>query len=78
MLSPKTRRKVALIVPFGVLWFIFSLIYCMLEKGILGDLDHYPSTGNQYRFGANIFAIPAMGLMMGLITGILEIGYFSK
>jgi len=78
MLSPKTRRKVALIIPFGVLWFIFSLIYCILEKGILGDLDHYPSTGNQYRFAANIFAIPAMGLMMGLITGILEIGYFSK
>ena len=78
MLSPKTRRKIALIFPFGVLWFIFSLIYCMLEKGILGDLDHYPSTGNQYRFAANIVAIPAMGLMMGLITGILEIGYFSK
>ncbi|MCF2505358.1 adenylate/guanylate cyclase domain-containing protein [Dyadobacter sp. CY107] len=78
MLSPKTKRDVARVIPFGVLWFIFSLIYCMLEKGILGDLDHYPSTGNQYKFAANIFAIPVAGLMMGLITGILEIGYFSK
>ncbi|MCF0052670.1 adenylate/guanylate cyclase domain-containing protein [Dyadobacter sp. LJ53] len=78
MLSPKTRRDVARVIPFGVLWFIFSLIYCMLERGILGDLDHYPSTGNQYKFAANIFAIPVAGLMMGLITGILEIGYFSK
>ncbi|MCC5612574.1 adenylate/guanylate cyclase domain-containing protein [Nostoc sp. CHAB 5834] len=50
----------------------------MLEKGILGELDHYPSTGNQYKFATNIFAIPAAGLMMGLLTGILEIGYFSK
>jgi adenylate cyclase len=78
MLSLKTRRKVARVIPFGVLWFLFSLIYCMLEKGILGDLDRYPSTGNQYKFATNIFAIPAAGLMMGLLTGILEIGYFSK
>ncbi len=77
MLSPKARRDVGRVIPFGVLWFIFSLIYCMAEKGILGDLDHYPSTGNQYKFAANIFAIPALGLMMGLLTGILEIGYFT-
>ncbi|WP_138478166.1 adenylate/guanylate cyclase domain-containing protein [Dyadobacter bucti] len=78
MLSPKTKRDVALVIPFGGLWFIFSLIYCILEKGILGDLDYYPSTGNQYKFAANIFAVPIAGLMMGLITGVLEIGYFSK
>jgi adenylate cyclase len=78
MLSPKNKRHIVRVIPFGVLWFIFSLIYCMLEKGILGDLDHYPSTGNQYKFAANIFAIPIAGLMMGLITGILEIGFFSK
>ena len=78
MLSPKNRRDIARVIPFGVLWFIFSLVYCMLERGILGDLEHYPSTGNQYKFAANILAIPIAGLMMGLITGILEIGYFSK
>lgn len=78
MLSPKTKRAIARVIPFGVLWFIFSLIYCMLERGILGDLDYYPSTGNQYKFEANIIAIPALCLMMGLLTGVLEIGYFSK
>ncbi|CAG5067398.1 hypothetical protein DYBT9623_00119 [Dyadobacter sp. CECT 9623] len=78
MLSPKTKRDVARVIPFGVLWFIFSLIYCMLERGILGDLDHYPSTGNHYKFAANIFAIPAAGLMMGMITGVLEIGYLCS
>ena len=78
MLSPKNRRNVARVIPYGVLWFVFTLIYCVMEKGILGDLDHYPSTGNPYKFATNIFAIPAAGLMMGLLTGILEIGYFSK
>jgi adenylate cyclase len=78
MLSPKTRRNIARVIPFGVLWFIFSLIYCILERGILGHLDHYPSTGVEYNFARSIFAIPATGLMMGILTGILEIGYFSK
>jgi len=40
-------------------------------KGILGDLAHYPSIGNQYKFAANILAIPVVGMIMGLITGIL-------
>lgn len=78
MLSPKIRRNIGRAIPFGVLWFLFSLIYCMLEKGVLGDLSYYPSTGNQYQFAINIFAIPSAGLIMGLLTGILEIGYFSK
>jgi adenylate cyclase len=78
MLSPKTKRDVARVIPFGVLWFVFALIYSMLEKGILGDLDHYPSTGVEYNFARNVLTIPASGLMMGMLTGILEISYFSK
>ncbi len=78
MLSPKTRRNVGRVIPFIVLWFIFSLIYSLLEKSILGDLNYYPSTGNPYKFATNIFAIPATGVLIGLHTGILEIGYFSK
>ena len=78
MLLPKTIRNIKRVIPFGVLWFIFSLIYAMLEKGIIGNLDHYPSTGVDYNFARNIFFIPLSGLIMGLLTGILEIGYFSK
>jgi len=78
MLSPKTRRNISRIIPFGVLWLVFSLVYCLLEKSLLGDLDHYPLTGVPYDFATNIFTIPAGALMMGLLSGILEISYFSK
>ena len=50
----------------------FSLIYSVLEKSLLGNLDHYPSSGVKYDFAGNILAIPAGGLIMGLLTGILE------
>jgi len=78
MLSPKTRRDITRIIPFGVLWFVFSLIYCVLEKSLLGDLDHYPSSGVKYDFARTVLVIPAAGLIMGLLTGILEVSYFSK
>jgi adenylate cyclase len=78
MLSPKTKRNISRVIPYGVLWFIFSLIYCVLEKSILGYLNHYPSTGVQYNFARSITIIPVVGVMMGMITGVLEIGYLSK
>ncbi|TSD67712.1 hypothetical protein FFF34_010090 [Inquilinus sp. KBS0705] len=78
MLLHKTIRNVKRVIPFGVLWFIFSLIYTMLERGILGHLDHYPSTGVKYDFYAHIITFPIAGLIMGLFTGMLEIGLFGK
>jgi adenylate cyclase len=77
MLLPKTERYIKRVIPFGLLWFIFSLIYVLLERGIIGNLDHYPSTGVDYDFARNIIVNPSSGLLMGLLTGILEIGYFS-
>jgi adenylate cyclase len=78
MLSPKTKRNISRVIPYGVLWFIFSLIYCILEKSILGNLDHYPATGVPYDFIGNIIIIPVGGLLIGLTTGILEVGYFGN
>jgi adenylate cyclase len=78
MLSPKIRRDITRIIPFGVLWFVFSLVYVVLEKSLLGDLDHYPLTGVTYNFARNFVTIPVAGLVMGFLNGILEISYFSK
>lgn len=78
MLSPKTKRNILRVIPFGIFWLIFSLVYCILEKGILGHLDSYPATGVPYDFKNSIVTIPVAGMLMGLFTGILEIGYFSR
>ncbi|MEO5685121.1 MAG: adenylate/guanylate cyclase domain-containing protein [Chitinophagaceae bacterium] len=78
MLSQKTKRNILRIIPFGVIWFIFSLVYTLLEKGLLGDLNYYPSTGNPYNFSRIIFITPLSALLTGLLTGIMEILYFGK
>ncbi len=78
MLSPKTKRNISRIIPFGVIWLLFSIVYSQLEKGFLGDLTYYPATGNPYSFSRNIFIIPISGLITGLLIGTMEILYFNK
>lgn len=78
MLSYKNRRNLFRIIPFGVIWLTFSLVYTLLEKGLLGNLNYYPSTGNAYSFSRNILATPLSALITGLLIGVLEIFYFRK
>jgi class 3 adenylate cyclase len=78
MLSPKAKRNIFRIVPFAAIWLIFSIVYLLLEKGLLGNLTYYPSTGNPYNFNRNIFVTPVSALLTGLLIGTLEIRYFNK
>ncbi|MXV50270.1 hypothetical protein GS399_04745 [Pedobacter sp. HMF7647] len=78
MLSPKASRNTSRVIPFALMWLIFSIIYILLEKGLLGDMTHYPSTGNSYIFTRNIIIIPLCALITGILIGILETVYFSK
>jgi len=78
MLSPKSKRNLYRIIPFALIWLIFSIIYTLLEKGILGNLATYPSTGNPYNFSNNILITPLTALITGLIIGTIEIRWLNK
>jgi len=78
VLSPKTKRNISRIIPFGLIWLIFSLIYIILEKGLLGDLAYYPSTETPYDFTNNFIIIPVSALVSGLLVGTIEILYLNK
>jgi adenylate cyclase len=78
MITAKSKRNIVRILPFGILWLLFSLIYTILERGLLGNLKFYPSSHNEYVFERNIIAIPLLATIFGTIIGILEILYFNK
>ncbi len=78
MLSPKTKRNILRVIPFGLFWFFFSAIYLLLEHGLLGNLTYYPSTGNPYSYTSNLLVTPLIALLAGLLLGALEIRYFNK
>jgi len=77
-LHPKYRRNIYKIIMFGVIWALFAIIYSILEKGLLGDLNYYPSTGNYYEFGSSIFLVTLGSLVMGCSLGTVEIFILSK
>jgi len=72
MLSPKIKRNISRIIPFGVFWVIFGLIFSIIENGVLGDLDYYPSTNNPYDFSGMIFINASSSLVTGLLFGTIE------
>ncbi len=78
MLAPAVKRNLFRILPFGLIWMIFGLLYTLVEKAILGDLTYYPSTGNPYNFTINLLLTPSLSLLIGLLAGTTEVLYISK
>ncbi|MEM6687521.1 MAG: hypothetical protein AAF617_17210, partial [Bacteroidota bacterium] len=76
MLSPKHKRYFFQIIPFGIISAAFSIIYALVEKGILGDHPIYPSTGNPYSF--SIVLPTVLSFIIGILFGTIEILYLSK
>ncbi|MEM6802452.1 MAG: adenylate/guanylate cyclase domain-containing protein [Bacteroidota bacterium] len=75
-ISPKARRSILQIIPFGILSMAFNLVYVLIEKGILGDHPIYPSTGNPYYF--NPWIIVLLTGASGLFMGSIEVFYLNK
>lgn len=78
MLSPATKRNIFRIIPFALAWLFSSLVYSLVERGLLSRLTNYPSTGNPYHFSTAIFTAAITALMLGLLIGTIEILYFNK
>jgi class 3 adenylate cyclase len=78
MLSPKIKRNISRIIPFALTWLLYSIVFSLLERGLLGNLNNYPSTGNPYHFGTAIFTAAITALTSGLLIGTLEIIYINK
>ena len=78
MLSPATKRNIARIIPFGIIWLISSVVYSLLERGVLGNLNQYPSTGNPYDFSKTSVSTAITALVIGLLVGGVEILLLNK
>lgn len=76
MLSKRNKRYLYQILPFGIICAFFSMVYSIIELGILGDSPTYPSTGNPFRFA---LIVPALYTgVIGLFVGVVEVFYLSK
>ncbi len=72
-LHSRYKRQIRQILVFGIIWLVFGFIYIILEFGLLGNLTHYPSTGNKYSFKESFLIVSIGSLFMGLFQGAIEV-----
>ncbi len=76
-LSPKNRRNISRIIPFGIIWIVLGWIFLFVETAATPNLDNLPETAirlNPYIF---LFASMAVGFV-GLLVGTIEIVYLNN
>ncbi len=78
MLSNHQRHNARQILFFGGIWLSGALIYSLIEFGLLGRLDYYPSTTNPYDFRNSIVFTTLAGFLMGCAQGAIEILWFRR
>ena len=76
--SAHSKRNFYRILPITVIWVFYGLIYAFLEKGILGNLEYYPSTGNPYNFSGQFPTYFMLVIVGGIAAGAFEVLYLSN
>jgi len=72
-MHPKYKRNLKRALSFGIIWFVFGLVYTLLEYGLLGDSESYPTTGNSYEpLNSFLFTLPC-SFIVGFTQGWIEI-----
>ncbi len=74
----RIKRFLKQIVPFGLIWAGFAFVYGLVEYGLLGTLDKYPTTGNPYDFENGILPLVLGAFVVGLLQGAFEVAWFKK
>lgn len=78
MISNRQKRKIQ-----GLLFYVFGVtflgaVYALIETGLLGDANVYPSTQNPYNRRDSIVGILSGTAVMGLFIGYLEMYLFDR
>jgi len=71
MFQPRYKRLFRRTLAFG-------LIYVFLEKGLLGPITEYPSTGNKYDFKNSLLYTGIFSFLTGLAQGLIELVWLKK
>lgn len=75
--SPKTRRNISRILPFGFIWLITAWVFLFYDYSLTGNTNLDPETNITLTFQVFLFASVAV-FLVGLLVGALEMVIFEK
>lgn len=70
MLSPKLRRAIHRIMPFGLIWLGFGIIFLVIEYAATKGFETIDNGVIKLDISVILFALPAV-TVVGLIIGII-------
>ena len=78
-ISPTHKRNITKIIPFGIIFLIFGVLWALIERGLLGNLEYYPADPRMPREFSNTLITLSFGsLILGWIFGSIEILFLNK
>ncbi len=78
MISLKSKRIILRILSFGLVCAFFAFLFTLIEKGILGDLKEYPTTGSPYDFENHLPVLVLGTFVLGFCIGLIEMFFLEK
>ncbi len=76
-LSPKIKRNISRILPFGFIWFVLGLVFLLNDITISYDLNDISEASIELTLPVLVFALSAI-FVLGLIIGTIEMVFFEK
>jgi adenylate cyclase len=77
MLSPRTRRNLLRIIPFGVIWLVTGWLFLAIEFAAVKDTSDW--AGSAIRMDLSIFIFASIAVtFVGLLVGLIEIKLVGK
>lgn len=77
MFSPKTKRYIAQLIPFGLIWLFSGLVFTIVEQSAIGDASNVPSTA--IRVTPTVFIFSSLALFsVGILMGTIEILFLKN
>ena len=80
MLSPKAKRNIARIIPFGLIWLVLGTLFYAMENMAIGDSEyaHFLINVDLVTFIFLALAVTCIGLLVGAIELFLLDKLFAK
>ena len=77
MLSAKSKRNISRIIPFGIIWFVFGMIYFVTETAATDGIVQRPTVAIEIDLKIFIFGTMA-NTIIGLFVGAAEVLYLNR
>ncbi|WP_407557670.1 adenylate/guanylate cyclase domain-containing protein [Winogradskyella sp. 4-2091] len=76
-MTPKLKRNIKRVIPFGLIWLIFGIIFLIIEYAATKDFGYTINGVIKLDYKIVLFALPVVTIV-GLILGIIELLFINQ